>query len=75
MDVEEQELAKHMAARVQELMTEKPRPLIIPLPCPLCKSEQVQACIDANNPMKDFAKCRICHCTAPLKIWNKPRDE
>ena len=46
-----------------------------PLPCPMptCRSEQVQVCMDANNPIKDFAKCRICHCQAPLKIWNTPR--
>lgn len=40
------------------------------LPCPLCKSQQIQVCLDSNNPMKDFAKCRMCHCQAPLKTWN-----
>ena len=58
---------------VDRLMGMASRPLVKPLPCPLCSSGQVQVCMDANNPIKDFAKCRICHCQAPFKIWNKPR--
>jgi hypothetical protein len=47
----------------------KVRPKISPLPCPLCKSDQVQVCMDTNNPIKDFVKCRHCHCQAPFKAW------
>jgi hypothetical protein len=38
-------------------------------PCPLCESEQVMLCEDANNPHKSFARCRSCRCEAPLSAW------
>lgn len=47
------------------------RAMITPLDCPLCQSDQIQVCMDANNPSKDFAKCRHCHCQAPLKVWQE----
>lgn len=37
--------------------------------CPLCRSNQVMVCEDANNPSKSFAQCRICKCRAPLSAW------
>jgi hypothetical protein len=39
--------------------------------CPLCGSNQVQICLDYNNPVKDTAKCRECKCQAPLTAWNE----
>lgn len=40
-------------------------------PCPLCGSTQVQVCRDANNPAKDYCRCRECKCTGPLEVWNR----
>lgn len=40
------------------------------LDCPLCKSIQVEICVDSNNPIKNMARCRTCKCTAPLFAWN-----
>lgn len=40
-------------------------------PCPCCGSNQVQLCIDANNVMKDRAKCRECGVTGLLPAWNR----
>jgi hypothetical protein len=40
------------------------------LPCPLCGTDQIQVCTDANNPMKDYCRCRECKCTGPLSRWN-----
>lgn len=55
---------------MEKLLGRAIRPMVRALPCPICKSEQVQVCMDSNNPDKDFAKCRICYCQAPLKAWN-----
>lgn len=41
-------------------------------PCPLCKSTQVQLCMDGNNAIKDLCKCRDCGCTALRSVWNLP---
>jgi transcription elongation factor Elf1 len=51
---------------VSAVVSQQPRAL----DCPLCKSTQIQVCSDSNNHMKDFAKCRECHCSAPLFAWN-----
>lgn len=39
--------------------------------CPLCYSPQVQLCTDANNPAKDYCRCRHCKCTGPYSLWQK----
>lgn len=43
--------------------------MIVPKPCPLCGSEQVQYCSDGNNPAKDYCRCRACKTTGPLMLW------
>lgn len=43
-------------------------------PCPLCRSEQIQLCLDYSNQIKDLAKCRECKCQAPLSAWNNRKD-
>jgi hypothetical protein len=42
--------------------------------CPLCFSEQVQLCRDANNQEKDFCRCRACKCTGPLSLWQRRKE-
>jgi transcription elongation factor Elf1 len=58
---------------IKKIMEGQTKQLVTALPCPLCKADQVQVCLDSNNPQKDFARCRLCFCQAPLKIWNSPR--
>lgn len=45
---------------------------MITQPCRFCGSEQVEACVDSNNPSKSRARCRHCKATAPLALWNTP---